>query len=127
MNASGSDGPTAPIFGNLVDARRSRVVASLPMARETTGDGECSLGPPPARVTQPHHSLPREEAGCFAVDISSDGEHAVERGAQTLFVNAAVDPRSRPHRMPWLVDMDLPLACEEDTAAAAETMSQLLL
>lgn len=87
MDALGSNGPTrAPIFGNLVDAQRSRVVASLPLASETTGGGERSLGPPPARVIQPHHSPPREEADCFAVDISPDGEHAVERGAQTLFV-----------------------------------------
>jgi hypothetical protein len=61
------------------------------------------------------------------VDISPDGEHAVERGAQTLFVNAAVELRSRPPRMPWLVDIDLPVAGEEDAAAAAETMSRLLL
>ncbi|KAK0702816.1 Metallo-dependent phosphatase-like protein [Lasiosphaeris hirsuta] len=108
MDASGAGGPSAPIFGNLVHAQRSRVVASLPLASETTGGGE-------------------EEAGCFAVDISPDGEHAVERGSQTLFVNAAVEPRSRPRRMPWLVDMDLPVAGEEDAAAAAETMSRLLL
>jgi 3',5'-cyclic AMP phosphodiesterase CpdA len=120
-------GPSAPIFGNLVDAQRSRVVASLLPASKTTGGGECSLGPPPARVTQRHHYPPREEAGCFAVDISPDGEHAVERGAQTLFVNAAVELMSRPPRMPWLVDMDLPVAGEEDAAAAAETMCRLLL
>lgn len=29
--------------------------------------------------------------------------------------------------MPWLVDMDLPVASEDDAAAAADTMSQLLL
>ena len=61
------------------------------------------------------------------MDISPDGEHAVERGAQTLFVNAAVQLRSRPPRMPWLVDMDLPVAGEEDAAAATETMYRLLL
>ncbi|KXX73659.1 putative rhamnogalacturonate lyase C [Madurella mycetomatis] len=120
-------GPSAPILGNLVDAQRSRVVASLPPASRTTGSGKCSLSPPPARVTQRYHSPPREEAGCFAVDISPDGEHAVERGAQTLFVNAAVELRSRPPRMPWLVDIDLPVASEEDAAAAAETMCRLLL
>ncbi|RYP79188.1 hypothetical protein DL771_000166 [Monosporascus sp. 5C6A] len=120
-------GPSAPIFGNLVDAQRSRVVASLLPASKTTGGGECSLGPPPARVTQRHHSPPREEGGCCAVDISPDGEHAVEPGAQTLFVNATMELRSRPPRMPWLVDMDLPVAGEEDAAAAAETMCRLLL
>ncbi|RYP08548.1 hypothetical protein DL764_001839 [Monosporascus ibericus] len=120
-------GPSAPIFGNLVDAQRSRVVASLLPASKTTGGGECSLGPPPARVTQRHHSPPREEGGCCAVDISPDGEHAVEPGAQTLFVNATMELRSRPPRMPWLVDMDLPVAGEEDAAAAAETICRLLL
>ena len=61
------------------------------------------------------------------MDISPDGEHAVEQGAQTLFLNAAVELRSRPPRMPWLVDMDLPVANEEDIAAAAETMRRLPL
>ncbi|RYP12403.1 hypothetical protein DL767_011314 [Monosporascus sp. MG133] len=93
----------------------------LSVGRVPRSSATC-LGPPPAGMTQRHHSPPREEGGCCAVDISPDGEHAVERGAQTLFVNAAVELRSRPPRMPWLVDMDLPVAGEEDAAAAAETM-----
>jgi 3',5'-cyclic AMP phosphodiesterase CpdA len=118
----------APIFGNLVDAQRSRVVASLPLASETepAGGGERILGdgsPPVVRVMRPHYSPPREEAGCFAMDISPDGEHAVERGAQTLFINAAVE---LPRRIPWLVNIDLPVASEDDAAAAAETMSHML-
>ena len=51
----------------------------------------------------------------------------MERGAQTLFINAAVEPRARPPRMPWMVDIDLPVAGEEDVTAAAETMYRLLL
>ena len=119
--------PCAPIYSNLVDVQRSRVVASLQPTSKVTSTGECSLGPPPARATQQHDSRPREEGHCCAVDISPDGEHSVERGAQTLFVNAAVELRSRPPRMPWLVDIDLPVAGEEDAAAAAKTMHQLLL
>jgi len=111
----------APIYSNLVDAQRSRVVASLlPATKSTNNVGECSLGPP-------YHSQLREEGDCYAVDISSDGEHFVERGAQTLFVNAAVELRARPPRMPWMVDIDLPVAGEEDATAAAETMYRLLL
>ena len=61
------------------------------------------------------------------MDISSDGEHFVERGAQTLFVNAVVELRSRPPPMLWMVNIDLPVAGEEDATAVAETMCQLLL
>lgn len=119
---------SAPIYSNLVDAQRSRVVASLlPATKFTNSAGECSLGPPPARTTQRYHSQSREEGHCCAVDISSDGEHFVERGARTLFVNAAVELRARPPRMPWMVDIDLPVAGEEDATAAAETMYRLLL
>jgi hypothetical protein len=72
---------------------------------------------------RPQCSPPREEAGCFAIDISPDGEHAVERGVQTLFVNAAVE---LPRRIPWLVNIDLPVAGEDDAATAAETISYIL-
>lgn len=119
---------SAPIYSNLVDAQRSRVVAGLlPATKFTNSAGECSLGPPFARTTQRYHSQSREEGHCCAIDISSDGEHFVERGAQTLFVNAAVELRARPLRMPWMVDIDLPVAGEEDATAAAETMYRLLL
>ncbi|KAF2021829.1 hypothetical protein BU24DRAFT_488167 [Aaosphaeria arxii CBS 175.79] len=90
---------------NLVDAKRSRVVASLLPATKFTN----------------------REGHCCAVDISSDGEHFVEWGAQTLFINAAVELRARPPRMPWMVDIDLPVADEDDITAAAETMYQLLV
>ncbi len=53
--------------------------------------------------------------------------HLSSRRAHTLFMNAAVELRPRPPRMMWLVDIDLPVAGEEDVAAAAETMNQLLL
>jgi hypothetical protein len=119
---------SAPIYSNLVDVQRSRVVASLLQATKATHSaGECSLGPPPARMTLRYPSQPREEGHCCALDISSDGEHFVERGAQTLFVNAAVELRSRRPRMPWMVNIDLPVAGEEDATAAAETMYRLLL
>ncbi|KAF2465602.1 Metallo-dependent phosphatase [Lindgomyces ingoldianus] len=118
---------SAPIYSNLVDAQRSWVVASLlPATKVTNSAGECSLGPPPTRTLR-YPSQSREEGHCCVVDISSDGEHFVERGAQTLFVNAAVELRSRPPRMPWMVDIDLPVAGEEDATAAAETMYRLLL
>jgi hypothetical protein len=118
---------SAPIYSNLVDAQRSRVVASLLPATKFTN--RCSPGPPPARTTQPQQCSPqpRVEGHCCAVDISSDGEHVVERGAQTLFVNAAVELRATPPRLPWMVDIDLPVADEEDATAAAETMYRLLL
>ena len=120
-------GPSAPILGNLVDVQRSRVVASLLPGSKTTGGGECSLGPRAARAAHRHHSPPRQEAGRSAVDLSPDREQAREWHAQTLFLNARVELRPRQPRMPWLVEMDLPVAGEEDAAAAAETMCRLLL
>ncbi|KAB5547233.1 metallophosphoesterase domain-containing protein [Coniochaeta sp. 2T2.1] len=45
-----------------------------------------------------------------------------EYGRDTLFVNAAVvDIRYRPRQMPWLVDLELPLADEDDIKRAEET------
>ena len=45
------------------------------------------------------------------VDISRDGNTAIEFGKQTLMVNASImNVRYRPWNAPWLVDLDLELA-----------------
>ena len=131
--AAAFSGPSAPVYNNLVNAQQSRVIAGLSPANKSAsteaGAGEYSLTPLSilTTTTQRHHYLPRKEGHCYAVDISSDGEHTVERGTQTLFVNAAVDICSKDPRLPWLVDIDLPVAGKKDAAAAAETMYRLLL
>jgi hypothetical protein len=49
-----------------------------------------------------------------------------EPGKDTLFVNAAiVDISYQPRNIPWLVDLELPLADEEDVARASETAARI--
>lgn len=50
----------------------------------------------------------------------------VQQGKETLFVNAAVVTTSyKPVQLPWLVDLDLPLATDEDRQRADETAALL--
>ncbi|RYP90124.1 hypothetical protein DL770_003746 [Monosporascus sp. CRB-9-2] len=45
------------------------------------------------------------------VDVSSDSDSPLERGRDTLFINAAImDVRYRPVNAPWLIKVDLPAA-----------------
>ena len=47
------------------------------------------------------------------VSLCQGGEHALDPGRQTLFVNAAlVDRRYRPKQLPWIVDLELDTAEE---------------
>ncbi|OIW31232.1 Metallo-dependent phosphatase [Coniochaeta ligniaria NRRL 30616] len=47
-----------------------------------------------------------------------------EAGKDTLFVNSAiVDVSYRPMHMPWLVDLELPQATEDDASRASETVA----
>lgn len=49
--------------------------------------------------------------GCRAVDVTPEGDTPVEKGKQTMFVNAAIlDRRYRIGQFPWLVEIDLPRA-----------------
>lgn len=130
MDSSGSfQGPSTPTFGNLIDAQRSRVLASLEIASKTTCTTD-SLeygfsAKPPTRATGQHGTPPREEEGCCAVNISPDGEHSVEQGKQTLFVNASMELDYWSTPRPWRIDMDLPEAAEDDAAAVVETNRRL--
>lgn len=50
----------------------------------------------------------------------------VQQGKETLFINAAVVTTSyKPVQLPWLVDLDLPLATDEDRQRADETAALL--
>jgi predicted phosphodiesterase len=50
----------------------------------------------------------------------------VQQDKETLFVNAAVVTTSyKPVQLPWLVDLDLPLATDEDWRRAGETTALL--
>ncbi|SPO03802.1 uncharacterized protein DNG_06485 [Cephalotrichum gorgonifer] len=49
--------------------------------------------------------------GCRPVDITMEGDIPVEKGQQTLFLNAAIlDRRYKIAQFPWLVEIDLPMA-----------------
>lgn len=125
VHASGQDwGSDAPTYGNLVDARKSRVLASLLPFNDSWTIGQGTLkSPPPARDQEP----PRMDGGCCTLDISLDGEHVIKPLVQTLCVNAAIGLRPAPWRgMPLLVEMDLPSADEDDASAAMEVKCRQL-
>ncbi|KZZ87774.1 hypothetical protein AAL_08277 [Moelleriella libera RCEF 2490] len=96
------DGAGAPTYDRLVNARQSRVIASLPPSSHAED--------------------------CCSVDISPTGAHSVRRGRETLFVNAALGFASarRSTPLPWLVKLHLPAAGAQDVAAAQKTMQWLL-
>ena len=49
--------------------------------------------------------------GCRAVDVTPEGETPVEKGRQTMFLNAAIlDRRYKIGQFPWMVEIDLPRA-----------------
>jgi len=48
---------------------------------------------------------------CVRVDVSEGGKRPLQRGKESLLVNAAVlDERYKAVNAPWLVDVDLPRA-----------------
>ena len=60
---------------------------------------------------------------CARVDVSAEtGSRPIQRGRETLLVNAAVmDERNRPVNAPWLVVLDLPRASRTETETVTET------
>lgn len=49
--------------------------------------------------------------GCRAVDVTPEGGTPVEKGRQTMFLNAAIlDRRYRIGQFPWMLEIDLPRA-----------------
>lgn len=51
------------------------------------------------------------ERGCCEVDVTPRGDTPVEKGRQTMFLNAAIlDRRYRVGQFPWMVEIDLPRA-----------------
>jgi predicted phosphodiesterase len=55
-----------------------------------------------------------QDRGAY-LDVSSESEDPLRVGEETLFVNASVVTKSyRPLNAPWLVDMDLPSAADDD-------------
>ena len=53
------------------------------------------------------------------VDVSKDGEQALQWGEETLFVNASImNVNYRPVNAPWIVDLDLPM--KEHTGSSTQ-------
>jgi len=56
------------------------------------------------------------QKGFVEVDVSKDARRPVQRGMETLLVNAAVmDVQYKPRNPVWLVVVDLPEAVREET------------
>lgn len=52
-----------------------------------------------------------DDSGCSKIDLSLHDLVGMEKGASTLFVNAAVAGTSKiPVQAPWIVDIELPVA-----------------
>ncbi|RYP04150.1 hypothetical protein DL764_004649 [Monosporascus ibericus] len=63
-------------------------------------------------IARIEHDLDAAKADrAIIADVSSDSDSPLERGRDTLFVNAAImDVRYRPVNAPWLIKVDLPAA-----------------
>lgn len=55
-----------------------------------------------------------DDSGCSKIDLSLHDLVEMEKGASTLFVNAAIAGTSKiPVQAPWIVDIELPEACQK--------------
>lgn len=64
---------------------------------------------------------------CCTVNLCEGSDVAFEQGKQTLCVNASImDLSYQPVHLPWLVDVDLPRATDEDIKLAKETTVRIL-
>lgn len=87
-----------------IDEERSRSVATLDDYRPRRGDAEHEV--------QEKSRLVREASKRRGVGVDlAGGDHALVRGEETLFVNAAImSIMYKPVQMPWIVDINLPKA-----------------
>ncbi|CAI4218269.1 unnamed protein product [Parascedosporium putredinis] len=88
-----------------LDQARSRAVETVDSLRLLDKDSDKEMAHKRERYAR--HSA----EGCCRVDVSPEGDAPVERGKQTLFLNAAIlDRRYKIAHFPWLVEIDLPIA-----------------
>lgn len=87
-----------------IDQARSRAVETVDSLRLLDKDSDKETAHKRERYAR--HSA----EGCCRVDVSPEGDVPVERGKQTLFLNAAIlDRRYKIAHFPWLVEIDLPI------------------
>ena len=90
---------------SVFDQNKSQVLETIDTLRVTSADNMTTKDEKEARYSK------YSEAGCCSVDANPDGDVPIEKGKQTLFVNAAIlDPRYKISNFPWIVDIDLPIA-----------------
>ncbi|PKS12085.1 hypothetical protein jhhlp_001381 [Lomentospora prolificans] len=107
-NNSDSDAsmtPPPPQTLDALDPERSYVIENVNSIRLSRGDSE-------EEASRKREKYARYSSqGCCHVDVSPEGQIPVERGKQTLFLNAAIlDRRYKIAHFPWLVEIDLPRA-----------------
>jgi hypothetical protein len=120
----GFSGEMVPILEDLVNEKESPIISEL--ERKSGGEFALlkSLKSALANSTRTSTEVKIED-GCCVADITPDGDHHVERGSQTLFVNAAVmTVRYKPVQQPWLVDIDLSVATTPELKAAQQHMKR---
>ena len=86
---------------SIIDPGNSREVRRMKGLKPMSSVDEAS------RTPSHRHELAQlsKQRGCY-VDLT-EGQHQLERGSETLFVNASImDIRYRPTNLPWLIDIN---------------------
>lgn len=87
------------------DGEKSRVLEDVSTIRVGSGEEEEEARGKKERWDE------YAAAGCRTVDVTGEGETPVEKGRQTMFLNAAIlDRRYKVGQFPFLVEIDLPKA-----------------
>lgn len=102
-----------------MDSTKSGVIGRLNRLRPSSADDSANRSP---RARQRVARLSAQRGACL--DITR-GRVLVEQGKHTLFVNAAItDIRHQPSQLPFVIDLDLPLAGHLDPLHAAQWLGQ---
>lgn len=101
---SDAERPPPQTLGSF-DAERSRTIENVSSIQLHRHDSAEEI----AKKKEKYAKFSSE--GCYPLDITPEGDTFVERGKQTLFLNAAIlDRRYKIAHFPWLVEIDLPKA-----------------
>lgn len=98
------DGIEQPTHFTAIDNDRSPVIEKLAGLRAGKFDSEEDIAVKKAKLER------SEKERCFKTDCGTDGDHEVEHGKQTLFVNASIEGAEEFEQRPWLIGIDLPKA-----------------
>ena len=104
-NNHSSDQP--PTHFSAIDNGKSQLIETLAGLRPSKHDTE-------EDVERRSKKLERyAQERCCATSHCDGDEFPLERGKQTLFVNAAIYNGGKLGQRPWLVDVELPRACQK--------------